>query len=264
MVVLNIKVDSEDKQIYMDGKLHEQLINVVKPDVQKQDFDYVMVIDGEEGSGKSVFAMQIAKILYPDFNLSDVCFTPQQFIKTVTTARKNECIVFDEGFTGLSSRSSLSEINQLLVSLMMEMRQKNLFIIVVMPTVFMLERYVVLHRARGLFHIYMKSGKRGYWGFYNKEKMKRLWIEGKRYFEYSSQRFRMFGRFQNQYTINEAEYRKMKLISLNRKRRITRADAYKEQRDTLLWIMHKDFGKTQNGIADCWKYRIELNLVVTF
>ena len=180
MVLVPINVDNQNIPLYMDGGLYNQLNDNVKPAVQKEDFDFVMIVDGEEGAGESVLAFQIAKILDPNFNMDNICFTADDFINAITKAKKNQCIVFDEGFTGLSSRASLSEINNLVISMMMEMRQKNLFVIIVMPSVFMLDKYAVFHRAKGLFHVYMRSGRRGFWRFFNKRARKYLYLLGKK------------------------------------------------------------------------------------
>jgi len=73
----------------------------------------------------------------------------RQFLKT----KKGQCIIFDEAFTGLSSRGALSGINKALVGLMMQMRQKNLFVIMVLPTFFMLDKYAAIFRAKALIHV---------------------------------------------------------------------------------------------------------------
>lgn len=260
MVVINVKVNNEDKPLYMDGTLYERLNSTVIPAVQKKDFDWFFAIDGQEGSGKSVFAFQVAKVLDPDFTNEQIAFTSDQFVNLVVKAKKHQCIVFDEAFTGLSSRTSLSEVNNLMVSLMMEMRQKNLFIILVMPTFFMLDRYVVLHRARGLFHVYMRNGKRGYWNYYNKQKMKLLYLNGKKYYEYNNPKPMLFGRFQDQYTVDETEYRTMKKSSLHKKKRSTKADTFKTQRDFILYGVYKDLlnGNNSKLTRYCKKWDVEL------
>ena len=241
MVVITTKVEGKDKPLYMDGGLYQQLNDRVKPSVQKKDFDWFVVVDGQEGAGKSVFGFQLAKVLDPNFSNEQIAFTANDFIRLVVKAKKYQCIVFDEAFTGLSSRTSLSEINNILVSLMMEMRQKNLFIILIMPSFFMLDKYCVLHRAKGLFHVYMRDGKRGYWNFYNKRSMKMLYLTGKKYYEYTGTKPVMFGRFQDQYTINESEYRIVKKEALHKKKRQTKAESYKLQRDLLLFGLYNDF-----------------------
>ncbi len=249
MVLIQTIVDNENLPLYMDGGLYKQLEYNVRPAVQKEDFDFVMIVDGEEGSGKSVLAFQIGKVLDPNLTIENICFTADDFINAVTKAKKNQCIIFDEGFTGLSSRASLSEINNLVISMMMEMRQKNLFVIIVMPSVFMLDKYAVFHRAKGLFHVYMSRGRRGYWRFFNRKAMKYLYLLGKKFYEYDKAEHTSFGVFKNQYTINEAEYRAKKALVFKKRGRHTRAEVYKQQRDMLLYVLMKEMGKSQREMA---------------
>lgn len=210
-------------------------------------------------SGKSVFAMQIAKILDPKFTHEQVAFNPAEFIRLVMKSKKNQCIILDEAYNGLSSRSALSEMNNLMVSLMMEMRQKNLFVIIVMPTFFMLDKYCALHRAKGLFHIYTRDGDRGYWHFFDKRKMKFIYLNGKKFYEYGSEKPRIFGRFYDQYMVNEEEYRRIKSQALHKKKRGTKAEVYKQQRDTLFWLLSHEYKMSQQKIADMckkWGYTV--------
>jgi len=248
-MIINRTIDGEEKPLYMDGGLYEQLTTKVMPSVQKKDWDWFVVIDGMEGAGKSVLGFQIAKVLDPDFTHEQIAYNANEFIALVIKAKKHQCIVFDEAFTGLSSRTSLSEINNLLVSLMMEMRQKNLFIILIMPSFFMLDKYCVLHRAKGLFNVYMRNGKRGFWNFYNKNRMKYLYLKGKKFYEYNSTKPIIFGRFQDQYMINKGEYLKIKKKALHRKRRKTKGELYKAQRDILFYVLTQRYNKTQLEIA---------------
>jgi len=257
MVVLNIEVDGEKKTLYMDDMLNSQLDKKVIPNVHKKDSDGVYIIDGEERSGKSVFAMQLAKKLDPNFNLSRVCFDAEEFTKAVIKAKKGQCIIYDEAFTGLSSRGSLSEVNRLLVSLMMEMGQKNLFIIIVMPTFFLLDKYVAIWRARGLFHIYTKKGKRGFWLFFNRKTKKLLYLLGKKLYDYSKPKSNFRGRFYDQYVINEKEYRAKKGGAMNRKSRVTKAVKFMNQRNNLFWMLYDRFKINQTKIAKlCKEYDI--------
>jgi len=242
-------VNGEEKPLYIDGGLYEQLTKNVKPSVQKKDWDWFVIIDGQEGAGKSVFSFQVAKILDPEFTHEQIAFNANDFINLIVKAKKNQCIVFDEAFTGLSSRTSLSEINNILVSLMMEMRQKNLFIILVMPSFFMLDKYAVLHRAKGLFHVYMDNGRRGFWNFYNVKRMKYLYLKGKKFYEYQHAKPIIFGRFQDQYMIDKAPYIETKRKSLHHKRRKTKGEIYKTQRDTLFYILAKKLSKTQKEVS---------------
>ncbi len=243
----------------MDGRLNNSIEDKVKPKILKKDNDLVWIVDGLEGSGKSVFAMQVAKVLDPSFDLERVCMSPEEFTKAILKAKKGQCVVFDEAFTGLSSRASLTEINKLLVSLMMEMRQKNLFVIIVMPTFFMLDKYVALFRARGLFHVYLKRGKRGRWVYFNNKKKKLLYLMGRKLYDYSKPKSKFRGRFMDVYTINEVTYREKKQDALMKKSRSTKAETYKAQRDTLFYIMNKKSGLNHVKISElCGKYGFKI------
>ena len=253
MVVIDIKVDGKEKTLYMDGKLHRSIEKKIKPKIHKKDFDWVWIVDGPEGSGKSVFSFQLAKILDPTFCLDTVCMTPNDFTKAILKAKKGQCIIFDEAFTGFSSRASLTEINRLLVSLMMEMRSKNLAVIIVMPTIFLLDRYVALFRARGLFHVYMKNGRRGRWCYFNNKKKKLLYLKGKKLFSYKEPRSKFRGKFFDTYTVNEEQYRAKKTEALMKKSRSTKAETYKYHRDILFWILHKVLKQNYAKIAKMCK-----------
>lgn len=256
MVLVPVIIDNEKKDMYMDGILYTRLITKAVPDVQKKDNDGVYVVDGPEGSGKSVFAQQIAKILDPNFNITRVCMTAVDFQERIVNANKFECVVYDEAFTGLSSRAALSEVNKLLVSLMMEMRQKNLFVIIVLPTFYLLDKYVALFRAKGLFHIYKRNGKRGFWVYYNNIKKKLLYLNGKKLLEYEGKnipRSNFRGRFTDFYTVNEQDYRKKKENSLLKKTRVTKIEQFKEQRDLLLWYLHTQYGHSYTNISKICK-----------
>jgi len=264
MVVLEIDVNGIKKNLYMDNELHKRILTKIRPKIEKKDHDWVWIIDGMEGSGKSVFAMQLAKVLDPSFCIERVAMTPSEFTKAVMRASKGQAIVFDEGFTGLSSRSSLSEINRLIISLCMEMRQKNLFVLIVMPTIFMLDRYIALFRAKGLFHIYTKEGNRGRWVYFNNKSKKLLYIYGKKLFSYAKPRSRFRGRFVDQYVIDELAYRKKKREALIKKSRTTRAETFKYQRDLLFYLMNKKYNISQFQISlDCktMGFKIERNTI---
>lgn len=252
MVSVPINVDGNTIGMYMDGFLHEQLTKKVYPSVYKKDFDSLHIVDGIEGAGKSVFAFQIAKVLDKNFNIDNVALSADQFKYKVRNSEKYRCIVFDEAFRGLSSRAALSEVNQALINLMMEMRQKNLFILLVMPSLFMLDKYAVLHRAKGLFHVKLRKGQRGFWDYYNKHKMKMLYFKGKKYYEYNVEKRFAFGKFRDIYTINESKYRKMK-HDMFKDEKIGKYNKFKSQRDILISYLYKEHSLTQEKIVEVFK-----------
>ena len=235
---------NETKEFYMNEWLRNQLDSKVIPALNKKDEDYVLIVDGGERKGKSVFSQQIGGYVDPTLCLNRICFNANEFREAIIKANKGQCIIYDEAFRGLSSKGTLSEVNKILVSLMMEMGQKNLFIIINLPTYFLLEKYVALWRARGLFHVYSHRGRKGFWKFFNKEKKQRLYLLGKKEYNYQKVRSKITGRFTNFYFTDEDEYRKKKDTSLKQGFKTSNGyiDKNTVERDILIKELYKSKG----------------------
>lgn len=219
--------EGKDYEYYMDGYV-KNVLDKTK-EVIKKDWDMIIAVDGYEGSGKSVFAMQMAKYVDEDFSVDNIVFTPSDFRKAVTEAGKYEAIVYDEAYTGLQSRASMSLLNRTLVGMLAEIRQRNLYCFIVMPTFFGLDKYVALWRSRALFHIYTGDNfERGRVAFFNKTKKKQLYVLGKKFYNYGKPKANFVARFLNHYPIDEKEYRKKKREHLTSREKI-RSDAEAER-----------------------------------
>lgn len=216
----------QTKDGYMDGYLQSNLD--ISKEVIKKDWDMVFIVDGGEGSGKSTLAMQMAKYCDPTLTLDRVVFTPSELRKAIIEADKFQAVIYDEAYTGLSSRATMSLINRTLISMLAEIRQKNLFVFVVMPTYFDLDKYVALWRSRVLIHVYTRNYQRGYFAFYNYDKKKMLYVLGKKYYSYGKPKANFIGRFTKYYVVNAKAYLKKKKESLlNREKK--REDQEKER-----------------------------------
>jgi len=221
-------ITKEEITYYMDDRLKKNIDDSIIPSLKVKDKDRVIVIDGNEGGGKSTLAIQIGKYVDPTLTLDRICFSPDEFRTAIFRAGKKQCVIYDEAFTGLSSRSALSRINRMLVSLMMQMRQKNLFVIVVLPTIYMLDKYVAIFRTRFLIHIYENKGIRGYFLVFNKRNKKLLFKDGKKDFTYPI-RTNFRGRFYGVFALGkqeEDEYREKKANALES---IETADGLEEE-----------------------------------
>ena len=204
----------ETKEKYMDGYLRKGFAKA-KSLVEK-DWDWLTLVDGAEGSGKSVIAQQCAYEVDKTICLDRITFTPEEFREAILKANKYQAVIYDEAYTGLSSRGTMSDINKTLVQMLAEIRQKCLFVFIVMPTFFDLDRYAAIWRSRGLIHVYTDKGYgRGYFAYYNKDKKKMLYILGKKFYDYKKPKPNFRGRFTSYYVVDEQEYRKKKLNALS-------------------------------------------------
>lgn len=202
-------VQVNNDKFYMDGYLKSNF-DIAKK-IIRQNFDCLFVIDGSEGFGKSVLAMTLCYYVDPTFNINRICFNAFDFKDQILKADKYQAILFDEAFRGLSAREFYSYVNKNLIQLLAEIRQKNLFIFIVMPSFFDLDKYVALWRSRALIHVYGGNEfKRGFFAFYDYDKKKDLFLMGKKLYSYKKPRPNFFGRFTNFYPVNEEEYKQKK------------------------------------------------------
>ena len=173
-----VEFNGNESAFSMDGYLSAAL-DVVQKAINYNDQDMLVIVDGREGSGKSTLAFQMAAYVDRDFNLSRVCFTPDQFIECIHTSKKGQAVVFDEAFTGLLSRQSMSRTNIRLLKILAEVRQKNLFMVIVMPSIQYLDRYVSVHRSEFLVHVTLKSlvAKERRFDFYNYDRKEYIMSE---------------------------------------------------------------------------------------
>ena len=226
----------EKKAPYLIDPILKEQLKEIKKAVTKKDRDYVMVIDGEEGSGKSVLAQQIAKELDPNFTLDNITFNADQFIKSLKTSKKYSCVVLDEAFNSANSRASLTEVNRSLIGVATEMRQQNLFVIIVIPSFFDLDKYFALWRCRSLLHVYFnKNGGRGQYLLFPKNKKKYLYLLGKKFYDYSKPKSPYPPcSFPDHYTVDEKEYRLKKSDAFKKRVVSNLAKRWKGQRDGLI------------------------------
>jgi hypothetical protein len=206
--------EGTEYECFMDGYL-KTILDQAK-DVIKKDWDLVFCIDGQEGAGKSLLAQQCAKYVDPSLCIERITFKPEEFKQAIVNAEKFQAVVFDEAYSGLTARAAMSRINKSIVQMLAEIRQKNLFVFIVMPTFFDLDKYVALWRSRGLFHVYVDGNmKRGFFRYYNYDKKKELYVSGKKFYNYFKPPPNFYAKFPNKYMVDEGSYRAKKLEALN-------------------------------------------------
>ena len=241
----------DDIKNYVSPMVVKELLKVRKR-VLTKDRDFVVVYDGEEGVGKSVLAMQHAKILDPDFNINRVVFTADDFIKTIKdpNIKKGSAIVLDEAFSSANSRSSLTEVNKSMIAVATEMRQKNLFILMVLPSFFDLDRYFAIWRCRALFHLYFTPEEDRRYILFTKDQKKLLYLYGKKFYNYSKPHssFPPFN-FPNHYVVDEEDYRKKKAEAFSKRRVSHMARIWYTQRNAYIKYIYQTMTMSQEELA---------------
>lgn len=188
-------------------------------------------------------------------------FDPIDFKNKILNAKKGQAIIFDECARGFAAKNTLNVLNKLLSGLMQECGQRNLCIIIVLPSFFLLERYIALWRTRCLFRVYRRRGRKGYWRFISNQHKKFLYLKGKKDFSYHHVKSKHFGRFLNKYTVNEEAYRKKKDLELKKgfEDKKIKQDKYQQQRNLLLYSIKKDNKFNLKDMVEyCSNYGIKL------
>lgn len=239
-----VKVQVGKNNYYLDG-IHKSNLDIMKAEIVN-DWDFITVYDGGEGTGKSTKCVQDHLYLDPTLNIDRTCFSGESFEKSVLHAKKYQAVIYDEAITGLYSREAMGYINTQLTKLLAQIRQKNLFIGIVIPSYFDLDRYVAMWRSRALIHVYTNRLKRGFFKFYSYTKKNDLYVRGKKYYNYGAVKPDFFGRFTKFHPFEE-EYRKKKAEALENVQ-IKQTNPYK-QRDILIMHMYNKLGIQQKEIA---------------
>lgn len=175
---------------YLDETLKSNIDHFFIKAVEKK-WDCVLLITGIEGSGKSTAAQAIAKYMdrtFPGKLLNNgtpqractrIVFTPKQFSDAIDAGQVGEAILFDEAVTAMMAQDSGAEIQKILIKKMTMIRKKRLYILILIPYIFMLRRYFAVVRTRALIHFYTPDGiERGYFKFYNYDNKRLLYFRG--------------------------------------------------------------------------------------
>lgn len=134
--------------------------NMVRRGIE-QKWDFVMVIDGREGSGKSSLGLHM-KAMYDGFyNLDHVLFNASEMVTEMQVAPRGSCIIVDEAIISLYKREALKDFQTTLVKAFSIVRARNLFFILVLPNFQDLDPNI---RTRANYRLYThaKRGVRGY------------------------------------------------------------------------------------------------------
>jgi len=241
----------EEKKLWV-APIVKELLDKVKKRVLTKDRDFVAVVDGEEGSGKSVLAMQLAAYLDPDFNLDNIVFNSDDFLKKIKDpkTKRGACIVLDEAFAAANSRASLTEVNRAMIGVATEMRQKNLFVLLCIPSFFDLDKYFALWRCRSLFHVYFTSEEDRNYIIFPKDQKKLLYLTGKKFYSYTKPHspYPPFT-FANFYPVDEVEYRRKKAEAFKKRTVSNQARIWLTQRNAYAKYIIRTLGVAQEEVA---------------
>lgn len=250
-----VVVDVKGFQFYMDGKVKSNL-DYVKDRVLNYNNMMVCIIDGRPGAGKSTLAAQAAYYC-TDGNLSieDETFTIDQTTSMLKKQTPGKAVIIDEAFDQMNKRTANTTMNMLTISLLQRMRSKRIFIFIVLPYIYDLDKNVILGLCDTFIHCYRRPfGPRGQYKVYDEDRLRRLYLVCRQTYNYPDKvsQPNFYGKFSKKFPLDYNEYENKKekslLSMIQTKENIVRTK-YHKQRNELIMLAH-NLGKTAKEIAN--------------
>ncbi len=139
-----------------------------KRGLRSKNKDRVIVITGYEGTGKSNLALCLFeewyKLLGREVVVEDIKYiasNKREFVTGLKSAQKYDMIIHDEAGKDLYARNSISSFNKDLNVAYQVIRGKNLYTILVIPSVMDLDSFFRRRRVTAMLHVY-REGKFAY------------------------------------------------------------------------------------------------------
>ena len=118
-----------------------------------KDLDWLHIVTGYEGVGKTTLALDMCFYIDPNFNINKIVFSSAELIKAVRNSKPGEAILVDEGALVFFSRDSMTKAAKQAVKLLTGMRTYNLFLCICVPDFFILDKYIRDHRVRSVCNV---------------------------------------------------------------------------------------------------------------
>jgi hypothetical protein len=219
VVEVELKNLKEGDELICDEKSTTRIKSITKLEQKEETFDLTVYPTGNfflkngllsHNSGKSTLSFQAALYFDKTFNLDRVVFSVDDFLTALINASPGQAVVFDEAII-VNSRSALTEFNKKVIIAMTQIRSKGLYIFFNIPSVFDLDRNLVLNRCHLLLHCYQDHfGDRGRYCVFDKDKMKMLYLKGKRLYTYAFPKANFVGAFSEYFYLDREDYENKK------------------------------------------------------
>lgn len=246
------KVNINGKLVHIDTFLLQKLESIKK--IIKKNWDCVILIDGEERSGKSTLGMTIGNYLDPDLSLNNIASGLDDAKKKIQSLPDKSVLIVDEGSLVFNSKDALNKAQKELMKILDVVGQKNMVIIVVLPSIFDLNKTIAVRRSRFLLHVYTnKKMDRGKFAYFSKKKKAVLYELGKKKFgSYSKPKANFVGNFVKFDPFGEAykEVKKKSLMeALTKEEKNSKEEYYRRRFFLALKILSEDLKISQRQIA---------------
>lgn len=127
-----------------------KLLDRIHDRVYKKNRNFLGIICGGTGSGKSYSCIKMAECLDPNFNVSQIVFSPEEFMHVINSGvmQKGSVIIFEEAGVGISSKDWFTIQNRLMAFVIQTFRHRNFIVFFNVPNMSFIDFSI-----RALFHM---------------------------------------------------------------------------------------------------------------
>jgi len=155
--MVTYKLPHRDTNIYLHKDFH-QIIKEQIDFTMNDDQDTLILLDGNEGSGKSQTARQIgyviSKLVNTEFGEENIHQDAKSYIQHAARAEPGTVVILDEGRDVLNRRRAMSKSNTEFTNYTSRNRADNLFQLICVPSYHDLDSNIAKHRAKFLIHCF--------------------------------------------------------------------------------------------------------------
>lgn len=129
-------------------------LDSIKRRVHSLNDNWMAIVCGRTGSGKSYFALKLGELLDPEFNINRICFSIREFMKLINSEnlKTGSVVLFDEAGVGIGARDWFTIQNKMFMNVLETFRYRNYIIIFTTPNLGFIDI-----KARTLFHTYFET-----------------------------------------------------------------------------------------------------------
>jgi hypothetical protein len=232
-------VNINQQQYYLNHLYKERILDKILPNYIRKGWDMVIIVEGKVGAGKTTIAIQSGYYLDPTLTVDRICFTLSQFEEAVDKGKKGQVIIYDEAVTSMLSIEAFKFETAALIKKITQCRKKGLIIFLLIPSIFMLQKYFAIYRSHFDIRVLATQGERGKFVFYNEKAKQDLIVYSRGTYKYNTKPSFPIMNFTKYCPISiddGSDYDKKKDAAM-----ITKEDKKSDVLPAVLWAIHKEF-----------------------
>ncbi len=222
----------------------------------KRNFQYIAIIAGIPGTGKTTLSFNLASYVCPWFTEKYVCFTADEFIRLTSTCPKYSSVILDESFEAFNSKGSMTKDFKKVLNHLQIVRQRNLFLFLNLPNFFDLSKNIAVFLASHLFFVYSdREGTRGRFLVFDRDAKRELYVKGSRFMDYSCVDANFRARFyvNKGMILDEEAYEAKKLKHFKEQDEKIRSETTVSDRNSIIYRLKKEKFWSSKDLATFFK-----------